>query len=294
MKHRFESSAPLWLSALSLLLAPSASLARISTQTPAQAPAQPAAKSDDSESEFEALLQRVGNAQKAYYDEMRALYSKFDKKTATAEEQAAFDKKAAELQKKDPSAAYVREFTELAIRAKGTDVAAKAWMQVLQLGDSIGGPDNPCAKALATLLSDHVRSPVLGELPVQLLYAQSLDRKLRIEALEKLKSESPVDAVKAGALYSLGSVLIAEDATDDERIRARKAFDDLKEHYGSLASPMGKATYGQLVESQLFDIDHLQLGMPIPDFEAVDETGAQFKLSDYAGKVVVVDFWGFW
>jgi cytochrome oxidase Cu insertion factor (SCO1/SenC/PrrC family) len=31
-----------------------------------------------------------------------------------------------------------------------------------------------------------------------------------------------------------------------------------------------------------------------PDFEAVDENGVKFKLSDYRGKVVVLDFWGFW
>jgi len=31
-----------------------------------------------------------------------------------------------------------------------------------------------------------------------------------------------------------------------------------------------------------------------PDFEATDVTGVRFRLSDYRGKVVVVDFWGFW
>ena len=44
----------------------------------------------------------------------------------------------------------------------------------------------------------------------------------------------------------------------------------------------------------LFEIEHLQIGMVAPDFEAQDETGASFKLSDYKGKVVVLDFWGFW
>jgi peroxiredoxin len=34
--------------------------------------------------------------------------------------------------------------------------------------------------------------------------------------------------------------------------------------------------------------------MLAPDFEAVDENGAAWKLSDYRGKVVVVDFWGNW
>ncbi|MFM7298716.1 MAG: peroxiredoxin family protein, partial [Planctomycetota bacterium] len=30
------------------------------------------------------------------------------------------------------------------------------------------------------------------------------------------------------------------------------------------------------------------------DFEATDTDGVKFKLSDYRGKVVMLDFWGFW
>ena len=47
-------------------------------------------------------------------------------------------------------------------------------------------------------------------------------------------------------------------------------------------------------ESSLFELEHLQVGMKAPDFEAVDQGGEGFRLSDYAGKVVLVDFWGFW
>lgn len=36
------------------------------------------------------------------------------------------------------------------------------------------------------------------------------------------------------------------------------------------------------------------LGKQAPDFDAVDQSGAKFKLSDYRGKVVVLDFWGSW
>jgi hypothetical protein len=35
-------------------------------------------------------------------------------------------------------------------------------------------------------------------------------------------------------------------------------------------------------------------GNQAPDFSAVDPDGNAFKLSDYRGKVVVLDFWGFW
>ena len=41
-------------------------------------------------------------------------------------------------------------------------------------------------------------------------------------------------------------------------------------------------------------IRSLVVGKPVPDFETVDPDGNAFKLSDYRGKVTVIDFWGFW
>ena len=43
-----------------------------------------------------------------------------------------------------------------------------------------------------------------------------------------------------------------------------------------------------------FEKEHLQLGMTAPDIEGEDLEGVKFKLSDYRGKVVVIDFWGNW
>ncbi len=37
-----------------------------------------------------------------------------------------------------------------------------------------------------------------------------------------------------------------------------------------------------------------EVGNLAPDFEAKDVEGQSFKLSDYRGKVVLLDFWGFW
>jgi hypothetical protein len=44
----------------------------------------------------------------------------------------------------------------------------------------------------------------------------------------------------------------------------------------------------------LFKLDKLQVGMEAPDYATSDVDGHEFKLSDYRGKIVVLDFWGFW
>lgn len=56
-----------------------------------------------------------------------------------------------------------------------------------------------------------------------------------------------------------------------------------------------KAGYlGAVVTAELFELENLQVGMKAPEIEGVDEDGAPFKLADYRGKVVAVDFWGYW
>jgi hypothetical protein len=44
----------------------------------------------------------------------------------------------------------------------------------------------------------------------------------------------------------------------------------------------------------LFMLEKLSIGKAAPEIEAEDLDGKKFKLSDYRGKVVVLDFWGNW
>jgi hypothetical protein len=52
---------------------------------------------------------------------------------------------------------------------------------------------------------------------------------------------------------------------------------------------MGNAPPPQLVPQQ-----PELVGKPAPEIEGEDVDGARFKLSDYRGKVVMLDFWGHW
>ncbi len=51
---------------------------------------------------------------------------------------------------------------------------------------------------------------------------------------------------------------------------------------------------GDKCESTLFELRNLLVGKTAPDIEGEDLDGEAFKLSDYRGKVVVIDFWGDW
>jgi len=49
-----------------------------------------------------------------------------------------------------------------------------------------------------------------------------------------------------------------------------------------------------LAASDRNESPHLAIGKTAPEIEGKDVDGKKFKLSEYRGKVVVLDFWGDW
>ena len=52
-----------------------------------------------------------------------------------------------------------------------------------------------------------------------------------------------------------------------------------------------RGTVGSVAKGELFDMRHLSVGKPVPDVDGEDQDGQKFKISDYKGKVVLLDFW---
>jgi cytochrome oxidase Cu insertion factor (SCO1/SenC/PrrC family) len=52
-----------------------------------------------------------------------------------------------------------------------------------------------------------------------------------------------------------------------------------------------EGTVAQKVKAELFEFRNLLVGKEAPDIEGVDQDGQRFKLSDYKGQVVLIDFW---
>jgi len=103
---------------------------------------------------------------------------------------------------------------------------------------------------------------------------------------------------KAKAYATLGMASIAQrklesaDPNSPEAAKLTKEAEDLFESilkkYQDVKDIVGA------VESELFVIRNLSVGKVAPDIEGVDSDGKKFKLSDYKGKVVVLDFWATW
>jgi hypothetical protein len=150
--------------------------------------------------------------------------------------------------------------------------------------------------AVRLILKDHVTSDRLTEPPIlQMVEDSPAAEKLLRGVLEK----SPHHAVQAQACFSLALILKGRAAPrppaagPPERAamptkEAEELFERVVTDYADVEEVAGKA------RGELFEIRHLALGKAAPDIRGKDSDGREFKLSDYRGKVVVLDFWAEW
>ena len=71
-----------------------------------------------------------------------------------------------------------------------------------------------------------------------------------------------------------------------------KLLDRVVNEFGDVEG--SRRTLGESAASELFEIRSLQIGMMAPEIEGVGIDEKPMKLSDFHGKVVLLDFWGDW
>ena len=226
--------------------------------------------------EFDALSSAFNKAQTEYFEP----YTKA--KTDEEREKVQLDPA---LQ---PTKLFIPKFEELAKRADGTDVGLNCCLWIVK--HASGGKSKEVTNAVDALSNRYIQSPKLVEFATYLRYASwSLGQELAQRTLQHLISDSPHDAVRAQAMCSLAYALLDDPAGDTES--AHKRAHDL---FVKVQSDFPDSKAAKQAGSGLFELEHLQIGMTVPEIEGTDVEGAPFKLSEYRGKVVVLDFWGNW
>lgn len=194
---------------------------------------------------------------------------------------------------------FSARLAELARQHRGTPAAFDAWSRVISLAARSDMRSEQGSalldEALRTLSTEHIQSEALAGLATNMRYtASTLGEERVLTTLEGIVARSPHRAVKASALYTQARVLGDERPDGDPRLaKAKLLLADLRQNFGDVAFN-DEGSYAAAAASFLFALENLALGKPCPDFSAVDAEGASFKLSDYKGKVVLIDFWGFW
>jgi len=117
------------------------------------------------------------------------------------------------------------------------------------------------------------------------------------ELLERVLAKTTSPSVKA-TIYAIEIHAIidrgyAAKIPDQKAARALELCDKIETELAGAKSADGRP-FNEVIAGDRFQLEHLRIGMVAPDIVAKDLDGVEFKLSDYRGKVVVLDFWGNW
>jgi hypothetical protein len=179
------------------------------------------------------------------------------------------------------------KFLELAAKHPKDPVALDALVWV---GSHATGPTTQQGKALAILRRDHIRSEKLDIVCRNLIYSSVPDADAE-QFLREVLGNNPHQGVRGQACLALGILLKSRaGANKDAASEAEKLLERAATKYGDLSG----GRVGERAKGELFELRFLAVGKKAPEIEGEDADGKRFNLSDYRGRVVVLDFWGNW
>jgi hypothetical protein len=224
----------------------------------------------------------------------------------------------AEQNPKDPTA--IDALVECIRSLNAVDSLTQVAWEINKSAFPVHAKSNVAERAAAILLREYVASARIS--PVCLRISYSLRKEFQ-PFLRNVLEKNPHKDVRALACLALAESLNSrlqkldlvkerpELAKRFEELFGKEDFDQLRQdwnatgtkevesllevaaqEYGNDKHPYG-GTIGQKAGSELFEIRNLTIGKVSPDIEGVDQDGKRFKLSDYRGKVVLLDFWSY-
>ena len=231
-----------------------------------------APKKSAAQMELESLEKKFADARNKFIEDYRAL---------PQEERAKF----AETNSPQPND-YADDFMKIADDHPDDPAAFDAVLWIAQ--SRVSGDQGD--KAFSLLLDKHIDNEKLSGVCIGLMYSETSEKAEN--RLTTLAEKSPHDQVKAMATFALARYFQRAEADESEIIAL---YETLGSTYGDLKmNERSTQTFAEMAKNSIFEVKNLSVGKVAPDIEGEDLEGVSFKLSDYRGKVVVLDFWGDW
>lgn len=250
------------------LLAPTAPGAALGA-SPSPGPA--ASAFAPAEDTYDALLAEYDAAYDAWKDELG---------------QAADRARRKELRANHPAAAYAPRFRALGEAGEGR---ALLWQldHLRHLDLALRERDPQRDAWYRALFEQHVAEPWFGD-----ALTQAWGDRRRFEAaqfdawLASARDGNESKEVQAQARYYLAYDAVRSD-DEAEQARGFAALD-------ALVAELPDTSFAEAARRDLFQMRDCAVGALAIDFEGTTVDGETFRLSDFRGKVVLLDFWGFW
>jgi hypothetical protein len=239
---------------------------------------------------------RLKAVKKEYMDAMSELGKEFQK-AETDEEKTDIRNKAQKLRP-----AVLEKTLAIAKEDPKDDVGFDAIVYAVGMGAGKSATD--------LLIKHHVENPKIADMVLGLGRGGSDDA---VAFLKAVLDKNPDKTARGRAAYAMAQATIdkIEKAKTDEEAKKfeTEALEWVKQVETTYAdvtqftlppNPNSKAEprlLGKVIARDakaIPNIRKLMVGKVVPEVEGEDVDGAKFKLSDYRGKVVMIDFWGHW
>jgi hypothetical protein len=269
---------------------------------------EPPEKAKTPRERYQALVQEHQKAMQQFMD----VYQK----AKTAEERNKL------FQEKYPQPqSYSRRFLEIAESAPQDPAAVDALIWIVQNGRATPEAN----RAIDQLATSHADNRKLGDIAPNLVYSLSPSAEKLLRAIVE---KNPDHEAKGRACLALGQYFkqqselvrmlkadpkqapqveegylaqggdkalltqLRQKDPDELTRQSEPMFERAAKEFADVSQ--GRRTVGKTAQAELNELRNLGIGKPSPEISGEDIDGKPFKLSDYKGKVVVVDFWGDW
>jgi AhpC/TSA family len=193
--------------------------------------------------------------------------------------------------KQPDSDSYADKMFKIAQDAPKDPVAVEALIWI-----SLNSQGPKSEQAMKILVADHVQNPKVGSLCARMVYDNSRESET---FLREVLARNPGHEAKGQACLALGQRLktkaereaSSRSATSLMK-EAETLLDRVAKEFADIKLPRG--TTGDVAKNVLNELRHLGIGKTAPDVSGEDIDGKPLKLTDFRGKVVVLDFWGDW
>lgn len=186
-----------------------------------------------------------------------------------------------------PLGPVLTKFQAAAKDYAGTEDAVQFLTWIAQSGMQID--EKAATAAFVTLFESHAKSEGIEDLVESFPdLTEVLGEERGARYLSKVEAESPVADVRDWAAFARLSPILDNSPLDS------KAFVEAKAEFKQIAERTKSRRLRGQMEFKVRIIEQFSLGMVAPDIVGVDLDGVAFKLSDYKGKILFIDFWGDW
>jgi S1-C subfamily serine protease/thiol-disulfide isomerase/thioredoxin len=227
----------------------------------------------------------------ALLEEFRTAYDAFNRELKEQTEEGRSQQQIAHfVATSNPVPIFTEKFFALAEQNRQQLVALESLASVCELLHLPGAYSSPAfLRATSRMLQDHLNDPALGDVLVEISHSAN-DESL--SWLRQICQKAKEPLVAGPACYALARALQESQSSALSEAEIVALLERVARDFADL--PHGEITLGMAASALQFEVQHLSVGKQAPEIVGLNLAGQEFKLSDFRGKVLVIDFFADW